>query len=46
LLKKVIDEDKGDYKMKIDVNEYWVDLKGIQITDDVSNNEARIVNVF
>lgn len=46
LLKKVIDEDKGDYKMKIDVNEYWTDLKGIQITDDVLNNEARIVNLF
>ena len=24
LLKKVIDDGKGDYKMKIDVNEYWV----------------------
>jgi hypothetical protein len=46
LLKKVIDDDKGDYKMKIDVNEYWVDLKGIQITDDVLNNEARTVNLF
>jgi hypothetical protein len=32
--------------LKIDVNEYWVDLKGIQITDDVLNNEARIVNLF
>lgn len=46
LLKKVINDGKGDYKMKIDVNEYWVDLKEIQIVDDVLNNEAHTVNVL
>ncbi len=34
ILDKLIENGKGDYKMKIDVNEYYVNLKEIQIIDE------------
>ena len=33
-LGKLIESGRGDYKMKIDVNEYYVNLKDIQTIDD------------
>jgi hypothetical protein len=46
LLKKVINDGKGNYKMKIDVNEYYTNLKEIQIVDNVLNNESKTVNLL
>jgi len=44
-LKQIIDDGKGDYKMKIDVNEYYTNLKEIQIIDKGDECEDRTVNV-
>jgi hypothetical protein len=45
-LGQIIDDGKGDYKMKIDVNEYYTNLKEIQIIDKGDNCEDRTVNVL
>jgi len=45
-LKQIIDDGKGDYKMKIDVNEYYTNLKEIQIIDKGDECEDRTVNVL
>jgi hypothetical protein len=46
-LGKLVEDGKGDYKMKIDVNEYYVNLKEIQIIDDSKSEcESRTVNVL
>jgi len=45
-LKQIIDDGKGDYKMKIDVNEYYTNLKEIQIIDKGNECEDRTVNVL
>jgi hypothetical protein len=46
LLKKVVDDGKGDYKVKLDVGEWWVDLETIKVIDYVLNNEAYTVNLL
>ena len=45
-LKQIINDGKGDYKMKIDVNEYYTNLKEIQIIDKGDECEDRTVNVL
>lgn len=34
ILGKIINDGKGEYKMKIDMNEYYTNLKQINIVDD------------
>lgn len=47
LLGELVKDGKGDYKMKIDVNEYYVNLKEIQIIDGSKNEcESKTVNVL
>ncbi len=47
ILGKLVDDGKGGYKMKIDLNEYYVNLKEIQIIDkSKSECESRTVNVL
>lgn len=45
-LGKIINDGKGDYKIKIDVNEHYTNLKEIQIIDKGDNCENRTVNVL
>jgi hypothetical protein len=47
LLGQLVEDGKGDYKMKIDVNEYYVNLKEIQIIDNSKGEcESKTVNVL
>jgi hypothetical protein len=44
-LGKLIKEGKGDYKMKIDLNEYYVSLKRISVIDESTVCENKTINV-